>query len=87
MDRSYQPHQLRLANEITYHENDNEDEVAHEQETKIKKQQKILKQVGIDDINVVTHKRTKKPKNGSMMSEHIKRQSAADSNVNNISPA
>ena len=63
LNKFYKPYQLLKVNEVQKYEVDNEDqEKEHKQIQTKRKQDKILKAVGIDESNIVENKRQRKPK-------------------------
>lgn len=63
LNNFYKPYQLLKVNEVEKYEKQNEEhEKEHKEIQKNKKQDKILKSVGIDKTNIVENKRIRKPK-------------------------
>ena len=62
IDRSYQPHQLRQVGDVKVGMTDDDAEVEHEELQQARKQERILKQVGIVQSNIVEGKRERKAK-------------------------
>jgi len=62
LKRTYQPHQLQSINSIIYKNNDAREEDEHVRFQKQKKQRRLLDEEDINEDDIITEKRTRKPK-------------------------